>query len=382
MTRFLPIPLLITTSALLSGCGGITPNIAPAPSSIQSRVDAFPIDDAAWGKLGYRRDWSGFPFVSGGAAISFVRPSQDLIVIQETGSTVSVLDANNGNVRWSNTIAGPLTRYVDIARYQDPVRGDVVLAFADSDIRILNSQTGNLITTQRLERVASSAPVIVGDMASFGSPAGEYFAHNLSRGFREWGFGTGNSIDSQPILVGGVVGMVTQNGSVVFLDPYGGSAQARTRLFTGLGVSPVTDGALLIAGALDQSIYAIAPSGNMAWQYRTSAPISVPMSCFSGRVYATVTDSNNDSGLLCLDSASGKRVWFTKGVNGTVIATRGSTLLVRTSSGITTIDAKRGDVLERIALPGVRSITPDTAADGNLYVASDSGVIVKFVPKQ
>ncbi len=138
----------------------------------------------------------------------------------------------------------------------------------------------------------------------------------------------------------------------------------------------------VIAGALDQSIYAIAPSGNMAWQYRTSAPISVPMSCFSGRVYATVTDSNNDSGLLCLDSASGKRVWFTKGVNGTVIATRGSTLLVRTSSGITTIDAKRGDVLERIALPGVRSITPDTAADGNLYVASDSGVIVKFVPKQ
>ncbi|MBU6413397.1 MAG: PQQ-binding-like beta-propeller repeat protein [Planctomycetes bacterium] len=373
---------LVTLSLFLGGCTGITPNIAPPASSMQSRVDGFPIDDAAWAKLGYRRDWTGFPFVSGGATLTFVRPASDLIAVQESGSTVSILDAQNGRVRWSNTIAGPLTRYVDLVRYQDPVRGDVVLACSDSDIRILNAQTGNLITTQNLERVASSAPVFADDMASFGSPAGEYFGHNVSRGFREWGFGTGNSIDTQPILVGGVVGMVTQNGSVVFLDPYGGGAQSRARLFAGLSVNPVTDGASMIVASLDQSIYAISPSANIVWQYRTSAQINVQPSCMQGRVYATITDGNNDSGLICLDSATGKKLWFAKGISGTVFASRAGSLLVRTTDGVVTLDAKRGDLLERIALPGVHTITPDASADGNLYVASKTGLIVKFVPKQ
>lgn len=378
----LPLSLV---AALLSGCGGITPNVAPAPTSIQSRVDAFQIDDSAWAKLGYRRDWTGFPFVSGGAAITFVTPGKDLIAVQESGSTVSVLEAPTGRVRWSNTIAGPLTRYVGLSRYQDPSRGDMILACADSDIRFLNAQTGNLVTTQRLERVASSAPNIVGDMASFGSPSGEYFGHSLSRGAREWGFATGNALDSQPTLVGGeygVVGMVTQNGSVVFLDPVGGNIQSRTRIFTGLGVNPVTDGASLIVGSLDQSIYCISPSSTILWQHRTSAPITVQPASMGGRVYATITDGNNDTGLLCLDSASGKKLWFTKGVSGTVFATRSGALLVRTASGVTSVDAKRGDVLETISLPGVRSITPDGLSDGNLYVASNSGLIVKFVPKQ
>jgi outer membrane protein assembly factor BamB len=386
MTRF---PHLAATSALLltilsglSGCSGVTPNIAPAPTSIQSRVDAFPIDDGAWAKLGYRRDWSGFPYVSGGAKLTFVRPGPDLIAVQESGSTVSVLESSNGRVRWSNTIAGPLTRYVGLVRYNDARRGDTILAIAESEVRFLNAQTGNLVITQQLERVASSAPIIVEDMASFGSPSGEYFGHNLSRGFREWGFGTGNAIDSQPVLVGNVVGMVTQNGSVVFLDPYGGTAQSRSRLFTGLGVNPVTDGSSMIVGSLDQSIYSISPSSTINWQYRTSSPISVQPACIAGRVYATITDGNNDSGLVCLDSATGKKIWFAKGVSGTVFATRSGSLLVRTADGVTTIDAKRGDVLERIALPGVHSITPDAAADGNLYVASSSGVLVKFVPKQ
>jgi len=378
------VPLTLI-AALLGGCGGTTPNIAPPASSIQSRVDGFSIDDSAWAKLGYRRDWTGFPFVSGGARITFVRPSADIVAVQESGSTVSVLDAQNGSVRWSNTIAGPLNRYVGLTRYRDPSRGDVILACSDSDIRFLNTQTGNLVTTQRLERVANSAPVIVGGMASFGSPAGEYFGHNLNYGARAWGFATGNSIDTQPILVGGdngIVGMVTQNGSVIFLDPFGGNIQSRTRIFTGLGTNPVTDGALLIVGSLDQSIYAIAPNSNLIWQHRTSSPINIQPACIAGRVYATITDGNNDTGLVCLDSASGKKLWFTKGVSGTVFATRAGSLLVRTSTGVTTIDAKRGDVLDTIAFPGVRSITPDALNDGNLYVASESGLIVKFVPKQ
>lgn len=378
------LPVILPLS-LLAGCGGTTSNIAPPPTSIQSRVDAFKIDDSAWAKLGYRRDWTGFPFVSGGAKITFVRPSNDLIAVQESGSTVSVLDAQNGRVRWSNSIAGPLTRYVGLVRYQDATRGDVILACSDSDVRFLNAQTGNLVTQQPLERVASSAPVIVGDIASFGSPSGEYFGHSLTRGARHWGFSTGNALDSQPILVGGdsgVVGMVTQNGSVVFLDPYSGTVQSRTRIFTGLDTNPVTDNALLIVGSLDQSIYAISPGGSVTWQYRTAAPVTVQPACIAGRVYATITDGNNDVGLLCLDSATGKKMWFAQGVKGTVFATRNGVLLVRTSDGVTTVDAKRGDVFERVALPGVRSIAAETTNDGNLYVASDSGLIVKFVPKQ
>jgi outer membrane protein assembly factor BamB len=138
----------------------------------------------------------------------------------------------------------------------------------------------------------------------------------------------------------------------------------------------------MIVGSIDQSIYSISPAATINWQFRTSSSISIQPSCIAGRVYATITDGNNDTGLVCLDSATGKKLWFAKGVSGTVFATRSGSLLVRTADGVTTIDAKRGDILERISLPGVHSITPDATADGNLYIASTSGILVKFVPKQ
>ncbi|MCG3122927.1 MAG: hypothetical protein GIKADHBN_01332 [Phycisphaerales bacterium] len=60
---------------------------------------------------------------------------------------------------------------------------------------------------------------------------------------------------------------------------------------------------------------------------------------------------------------------------------RRTNLLVWNGQTMFVVDQQRGDVITRQDLPGVRLIRTSNFEDGDLYMAGESGVLAKFVPR-
>jgi outer membrane protein assembly factor BamB len=338
-------------------------------------VGDFKADDPGYAKLGYRRDWTGFPFVSGGGRIASVKPAADGIIVQESGSTVTLLNTNTGSVRWSNTLAGPLTKFVGNERATDPNRGDVVLSASESELYILSALTGNQITHQSFSRVINTDPILAGDLAISGTALGELQGHSMGLGLRMWGFDTGSSIDFRPAIVGGILGVVNRSGGVYFLTAEG-SLLGRYAMWAGVSTAPVSDGSLLYVASLDQSIYAFTPTAQVVWRVRTSKPLVHQPAVEGDTLWCTTSD-----GLTAFDTSNGSVRWTSPTVEGVVIGARRTNLVVRTDGGVALVDRASGDLVDRVPTPGVISITTDQFDNGTLYLATTAGTIVRLNPK-
>src|SRR5688500_3635204 len=62
------------------------------------------VEHDAWSNLGYRLDWRGFASVPPGNRVTSFQIGPDELVVQENGSTVSVLETQDGAIRWTNEL--------------------------------------------------------------------------------------------------------------------------------------------------------------------------------------------------------------------------------------------------------------------------------------
>lgn len=354
-----------------------TPRTSSASSAAAPRA-AFTHDDPAYAKFGYRRDWTGFPFVSGGGVIEDLVPAGDGIIVQESGSTVTLLNANTGAVRWSNSIAGPLTKFVGNARVNDAARGDTIQVSSESELYILAAATGGQLDRQGFPRVVNTTPLFNSGVALYGTPSGELLAHNFDYGFKPWGFDSGSSIDFPPVAVSeNIIGFVNRSGSVLFMNAQAGVPLGRAKMWAGTATAPVASDGLLIVAGLDQSIYAFAPDGQTLWRVRTSRPLELQPVVADSVVYV----SRGEEGLTAIEAGTGKILWSAAGLQGVVLASRKATLVVRTANGVAVVDRASGDIIEQISLPGVIDLVVDTFADGNIYMITNVGTVVKLIPR-
>lgn len=358
------------------GCGTTDHTGPEAPKDVDDRRAAFPINDEDFSKIGYRRDWLGFPTVAARGRIVHVLASKDLVMVQDSGSTATALEASNGERRWANELASPLSRFVGFARTDARV-----LACGESEIMGLRPDTGDIVFRQRYSRVVNTKPVLLGNLAIFGTASGEVMAHGMGLGFQEWAFGTGAAISRDPVQVGNNIGVVNDRGEVFFFEPATGAIAGRSRaMYNGSAFNPIAAGEFMVVASQDQSIYAFRPgSERPVWQYRSSAkPGSQPV-YFNGKVLCEVEGS-----IKAFDAKNGAFRWKADGITGEVVAVRKGNLVVQSGTSIIILDAERGDVIERISVPGIYKIfteTPGTLTDGNLYIASTSGLIAKFQPR-
>ena len=182
-----------------------------------------------------------------------------------------------------------------------------------------------------------------------------------------------------PVQVGSSVGVVSQGGEVVLLNPRQGTANGRGRIYGGLANAPVAGGSTLYIAGLDQSVWAFDETGREPkWRVRLEDPIREQPRYHDGRLYVVLPKE----GLTCFDGGTGKRIWTTKGVAGSAVAMRSGRLIVWDGTVVSVIDAGRGDVIERLALPGVDWLISEDFGDGNLYAVSLRGEVSKYSPKK
>jgi outer membrane protein assembly factor BamB len=348
---------------------GSEPSSQPASSNDRAGWD---IDHDGWGELGYQWEWTGYPPLARNAVIDHATAYDDVLTFLGSGSTLSVLEANTGKVRWSRQIDRPTTRFVD------PVRRDNILyAASDTDLWEIDLKNGNTIDRDSLGTLANTPPLLIDNLAIFGTLSGELFAFQMENDFKLWSYRLDGPINQPAIDLGeGMIGAISENGEIRTLDATNAFTGMTTRIAGGSDTTLLTDYFGIYVASLDQSLYAFdIADGFRFWRVRSSAPITVQHTLHEGMVYA----STRDQGLMAIDASSGDIVWNNPEISGWVTTVvDDAELIVFSGFEMLAIDKDRGDIIARTTLNGISGVRTDAQVDGNIYIITLDGGVAKF----
>lgn len=342
----------------------------------EERAAATPLQYDAYSTLGYRVEWRGFPAVSPGQHIARMRPLGDVLAVQESGATVSVLEARSGERRWTDPVGNPLSRFVGLNR-----DGKRLIVSGQSQAYFYDIDTGALLAKQDFEMVVNTRPVQVGEILVYGTASGQVLGHLLLNGFRQWGSTLRGSIEVDPVELGdtGNVALASHEGDVSILDGLTGMGRGRTQIYKGPEAPMAASEDSVFIASMDNSLYAFGVNGaHELWRIRTEAPLRHAPTYHDGHVYCDM----GETGLTCYDARSGKQQWVNSGVHGTVVAVRNARLVVWDGHTASTLDPARGGRIDSVELKDVTLIRADKFVDGNLYMASGAGVVTKLTPRK
>lgn len=379
-TRFwISVAMLTGIIGGVTGIGGMVGCASKEPRYVSAldRAKAFEPQREAYATLGYRHEWTGFPSMTAGGKVKFFDILGDVVVVQESSSVLSVIEAGNGASRWSDQVANPLTKFVGNIR--DDKR---IITCSESEAYFFDIETGALVDKKHLDKVVNTRPVIVNENLIFGTSLGEIFGQLKTVGFRTWGNTVGGSIQTNPAVLGTTLGFVSSTGEIIMLDGATGIGKMRTKIFIGSETDPAASENMMFVASLDHSLYAFAASSpTPVWRKRTDTPLRHEPTYHNGVVYCAV----DGTGLVAFDSrgdnGNAKELWTTPGVTGTVIGMRKGRLLLWTGSEGVLIDPADGAIVDRTKLNRVNMLRTDTFVDGSLYAVSDDGVVVKLLPR-
>ena len=330
------------------------------------------IDHAAWSELGYQWEWTGYPPMQPGAYLEHATAYDDLLTFVGSGSTLSVLDSSTGKVRWSRQLDRSTTRFVE------PVRRDNTLfAASDTELWELNLTNGNTIDRDSLGTLVNTSPLIVDNLAIFGTLAGELFAFQMDNDFKLWSYKFDGPIHQPAIQVSDShIAALSENGELRTLETINAHSGMHTRIAGGSDATLLTDYVGIYIASLDQSLYAFdITDGYRFWRVRSSSPVTVQHTLHEGVVYA----STQDLGLAAIDSATGQVNWNNDEISGWVISViDDSELIVFTGVEMLAVDKARGDVIARMPLRNISGVRTDSITDGNIYVITLDGGVAKF----
>lgn len=385
---------------LLSACATSTPPADTAPdgaagTSASSVADLPPaerldatmlIGPTAARTLGYRIDWEADGVTVPGTALEWFRPS---------GDSVFTLDARNGIVRlrnddgtrvWRSPVGGPIDRLYGGQRVTGDGE-DRLYVLAEGDFFVVDVGNGVLIDRQPLDRVANTAPVRLGRYMIYGTRAGQIVWHQFAVG-HPWRLNqTEGAIKATPLIVNDDVLVVSTSGSIMMMDGRTAERLWSKRLLAGIAAGPAAGegpdgrGLVFVAGE-DQYLWALdRGTGTTVWKTFFESPLLSSPVLIGDRLFVQVPSE----GLVCFeafpaDSVDGVRLW-TSPATGDVIGQRGDRILVwdDASQTLTTLDAKRGGVVDRVSLPHVNRIKTSAPVDGDLYASSKDGRVTRLV---
>lgn len=375
-TRTLLPALLACVGCALAGCS--TTSTTDSSTTTASNADApivaseWEINHADWAELGYEWKWTGSPPMRPGAVLDHATAYKDMLVFQGSGSTLSVLEPSTGKIRWSRQIDRPATVFQESTRV-----GDTLFTASDTELWEINTRNGNTLDRDSLGTLVNTSPLIVDDLAIFGTLSGELFAFQTTNDFKLWSYRFDGPIHVPAIQINeDYIAAMSENGELRTLQTRNAHTGMTTHIAGGTDADLLTDGVGIYIASKDQSLYAFdAEDGFRFWRKRSSSPITVQHTLYQDVVYATTTDT----GLVAIDTATGEELWHNDTIGGWVLTVNdGRDLIVWSGYELLTVDKDRGDVISRMPLTGIAGLRTDSIEDGDLYVITLEGTVAKF----
>ncbi|MEM7754710.1 MAG: PQQ-binding-like beta-propeller repeat protein [Planctomycetota bacterium] len=357
-----------------------------------TRAGELRINHDHWASAGYRWDWSARPRVERGGDLERVDVSSGLLLAQDTRGTLSAIETDSGRVRWAVTPANRLVTF-----HGATVVNNMVFVFARPSLYALDADTGTFLSRQEMDVVVATKPFIEGGLAVFGTPKGEVYGHEfgdsrgellappLHKGRKAWGYQIDGAVLQQPVMVGGRIGVVSDTGTVFFVDPVTAAGVGSGRTYGGVDAQPVTDGLRLFAASRDQSVYAFNPNGQLVWRYPTAATLRAqPV------VWNRQGDPNRSvlfvdipgEGIAAFEGPTGEKLWANADAGGTVVSIHDGTAIAVEGETVTTVDLRDGSTIERFTVRGLREVVADGVVDADVYLLGDDGYIAKLAPRR
>lgn len=368
--RALSVLALFGAVAMLPACS----SGSPPPRGGTRLPEPKQIDFDAWASVGYRWEWTSSPPLTARGQVQFVDAFPDLLVVQDTGAMVSVLEAATGRVRWSKQVAETNTRFLGNTR-----RGTSVVVTNETELFEFDLQSGNTLDRTPVRGIATTRPVFFGPLAVLGTGEGRLVAIDVRYDIRAWEYQLDGLIETVPLRVDDEhVAGVSTRGEVRVIHVGDQRSQSAMRISGDSGEEMVTDGDYLYIASLDQSVYGYdVVDGHRLWRLRSSRPVTVQPTLLDGTLYATTADH----GLTAIEGVTGEILWSNRAIGGWVLTTNGGDLMVWTGLELLRVDAARGDVISRTSLPGLSGLRADAPEQGNIYAIGANGSIAKFSPR-
>lgn len=346
-----------------------------AASTPVTPAASWSIDHAAFREMGYRWDWSGFPPLQKNAELAHAQAFHDVVISIGSGATLSVMDAKTGKIKWSKQVDRPLTRFFEPVRF-----GETLYVASETNLYEINLKNGNTLDEDRLGTIVSTPPAILGNIAVFGTTAGELFGFQMDQDFKLWSYKFDGPIHTRAIeLDDEYVAAISDGGDIRTIRAKSAESGAVMRIAGGATTDLLTDGVALYVASTDQSAYSFAvEDGFRFWRKRSSTPLTIQPVLHDGVFYVSM----EDTGLAAMDAETGKILWNNKDIMGWPVGLlEGSELIVWTGYELVSLDNERGDILSRISLPYASGVRTDMFEGGNLYIVTDDGRIAKFSPR-
>lgn len=359
--------------ALLAPAAGLQACSATQSSEPETVVKVdWKIDHDAWYELGYRWDWTGFPLMQAGAGLTDAVAYQDAIITTASDTTVTCLEASTGKVRWAKQLDRVTTQLFEPTRV-----GETLFITSDTELHELNLKNGNTLDRDNVRAIINTKPLIMGNLAFFGTTRNQVFAYERTNDFTLWSYNFDGELQSAPVMVDSEsIASVSAGGDLRILGTNSGNSILSANIAGGSEASMLVDGDHIFIGSTDQSLYAFSlDDASRVWRKRTSEPLFVQPVIHDGVIYT----STADDGFIAIDTSTGKPLWNNSDFSGWVVSlANDDELMVWTGAELIAVDIDSGEAIASANLNNAAGVRADKFIDGNLYVISPNGEIAKF----
>ncbi|MFK7759569.1 MAG: PQQ-binding-like beta-propeller repeat protein [Phycisphaerales bacterium] len=366
--------MTLTLAGGVTACSSTqTSSSAPDSSGADTlQVESWTIDHDGWGELGYQWQWTGFPLMKPGAGLTDAVAYNDAIITTASDTTVTCLESSTGKVRWAKQLDRPTTQLFEPERV-----GNTLFITSDTELHEINLKNGNTLDRDNVNAIINTKPLVMGNLAMFGTTRNQLIAFELTNDFPLWSYKFNGEFQSAPVAIDDrSIAMISAGGDLRTLATYDGSSIMSTKIAGGAVSNLLIDQGAVIVPSTDQSIYSFSlEDGYRYWRKRTSESVTVQPVVHDGIIYG----STADLGLVAIDSISGDILWSNDQLVGWVVSlANDDELMVWTGRDLAAVDIDTGEVITSVNLNGAAGVRADSFIDGSLYVITPNGAIARF----
>lgn len=385
---------LVLLAATLSGCKNRqktteapeTTTTTKIAATSREKLDAsYVIGPTPAGELGLRILWQQNIPLAGSSGIKQVDFVDGDLIVADEKNRLTMLRLDDGTQVWhavplppNETIFG-----IDLIEF---LRKKELFISTDTDIFVVDPNTGHLLTRQNMIRIPTTDVVRIGQELIYGCNDGRLVWHHAGVGHEMRANKLNGPIKTTPLIIETDIIATSGNGEVMLLN--GRSAQRIWTKQLHAGITAMPDGspdAIYIAG-LDQSLWCLdRNTGGVLWKYFTESPLETSPTVLGDRVFQYIPSE----GFICLEalpqgSPRGNVLWKNPDLKGEIVTVLGNDLLVwnEDTHVLMLVDADRGDIKVSTSLPNARHVQVHRVPGYDVVILaySDDGRIQRLIP--
>ncbi|MBB6431017.1 PQQ-binding-like beta-propeller repeat protein [Algisphaera agarilytica] len=365
--------LVLLAALVMVGCSTAkkseTSGLVPPGAEFRTGL---PFEPGYAHQFGYSHRWARSLELSKKQSIYAVRTIGDLIVtVERPSSFITALNADDGSLAWKAVIGEPLETFYAAFGNDDYI-------FVNSSRRLfkLFRSNGQIAQVYDLPLPVTMSPLLVDDIAVFGSINGNVYGYDVVDSYRKWMYGLDGRIMSTPLSDGESVFVSDSNGSYAMLVAKTGDLRWRGATYGQLSSEPIRHALDVVIASDDQSLYSLrANTGEYRWPvYRSEVPLSQTPAAFGDVIYVV----EPGIGLTAINARTGKPLWKSE-ASMQPIAEVGGKVVAYADQTLSKINPETGDVIQTVPTREIEIFEPGPGQ--SLLMVTPSGEIMRIDPR-